>query len=436
MTKPLKYKEMLNKVRSVMEAAPEHREGKNKQYELVDAGMSAFSVFYMQEASFLSWQEEMEKKQGKNNARSLFGIERIPSTVQIRNLLDPIETKVLGGAFWWVYEQLARRGQMERYKGVGGTWLVSLDGTQHHSSSSIHCDECRVVVRQEKAQYEHQVLLAVQCAPGEKEVICLEPEFITPQDGHNKQDCEQAAIKRWLQQHGKRFAPWQVTYLTDDLHSHQPTCEMIIEQQAYFILTCKRESHKALYEELDLLVRVEGAIQEKTVRLWNGHHYERCIYRWALQLPIRQGTDALRVNWCELSVYDERTGAQSYHHTWITNHIVNEHTVAEVCACGRTRWKVENEGINVLKQHGYHFEHNYGHGQQHLASVLLCFLLLAFLVHSVLQLGCDSYRAVRQALRTRAKFFESLRSLTRFFYFRSWEQLLTFMFQGLELNSS
>ena len=94
-----------------MEAAPEHREGKNKQYELVDAGMSAFSVFYMQEASFLSWQEEMEKKQGKNNARSLFGIERIPSTVQIRNLLDPIEAKVWGG---WCAPSFCRHSSLFR----------------------------------------------------------------------------------------------------------------------------------------------------------------------------------------------------------------------------------------------------------------------------------------------------------------------------------
>ena len=176
-------------------------------------------------------------------------------------------------------------------------------------------------------------------------------------------------------------------------------------------------------------------MQQQTLRYWNGRHYERRVYRWAQALPLRRGEDALRVNWCELKVYDERTGAQTYHNAWITNHLVTAHTVAEVTAGGRTRWKVENEGINVLKQHGYHFEHNYGHGHQHLANVLLCFLLLAFLVHTVLSLGCAKYQAVRRDLRTHYKFFESLRTLTHYFYYRSWEQLLTFMYQGLELES-
>lgn len=435
MDRHMKYKEMLKEIGEAVEAIPEHRQGENRQYELRDAGMSAFSVFYMQEPSFLAWQEEMEKKKGKNNARSLFGIERIPSTAQIRNLLDPVEEEGVGKAFWQVYEQLEKRGQLEAYKGAGGTRLVSLDGTRHHVSQAVHCEQCRVVVRQENAYYEHQVLLAVVCAPGQGQVICLEPEFITPQDGHNKQDCEQAAIKRWVQRHADKFAPWSVTVLADDLHGHQPSCELLIASKMYFIFTCKASSHTTLYEELGLLTQVEGAIQRQTVRFWNGRYHERRVYRWAQDLPLRRGTDALRVNWCELTVYDERTGAQTYHNAWITNHVVSEQSIAEVCASGRARWKVENEGINVLKQHGYHFEHNYGHGKQHLANVLLCFLLLAFLVHSALYLGSDMYRAVRQDLRTHYKFFESLRTLTRYFYYRSWEQLLTFMYQGIEPQS-
>ena len=89
----------------------------------------------------------------------------------------------------------------------------------------------------------------------------------------------------------------------------------------------------------------------------------------------------------------------------------------------------------MLKNHGYQFEHNFGHGKQHLSNVLLCFLLLAFLMHSILHLVCERYQAVRQTLGARRKFFESLRTLTRFFYFHSWHQLLTFMYQKLVLDS-
>jgi hypothetical protein len=429
------FKKMLKLVEEGLEKIPEHRTGKNKQYELKDAGLSALSVFYMQSPSFLSWQRDMEKKKGKNNARSLFGIGRIPSDEQIKNLLDPVQEKDVSEPFWAIYHGLEEGGVLAKYKHVAGTYPVSLDGTQHHSSTKVHCEQCRVTIRGEKATYAHQVLLAMLGAPGQEQVIALEPEFITPQDGHEKQDCEQAAIKRWVKKHAKQFAPWSVTVLTDDLHCHQPTCQLLTDHEMYFILTCKEESHSALYEELALLARVEGAIGSKSVRRWNGRYHECWRYRWAESLPLRRGEDALLVNWCELTILNDATGELLYRNAWATNHRVNAENIEEVAAGGRSRWKVENEGINVLKNQGYHFEHNFGHGKAHLSNVLLCFLLLAFLIHSVLHLTCKRYRAIRQALGARRTFFESLRSLTRFLYFDSWLQLLTFMYQGLDLES-
>jgi hypothetical protein len=400
---------------------------------MTDAVLSAFSVFYTQAPSFLSWQQDMEKRRGQNNAHSLFGIERIPSPEQIRNLLDPVEAGLLGAPFWEIYQRLAACGQLDAYRSVGGTHLVSLDGTQHHSSTTIQCPECRVAVHNETAYYSHQVLLAVLCAPEPEQVLALEPEYITPQDGHEKQDCEQAAIKRWVQRHAGEFEPWSVTILTDDLHCHQPTCELFIQQQMYFILTCKPDSHTTLYEELALLAQVEGAIEERQVRRWNGRHYERWHYRWAKDLPLRR-QDPRRVNWCEVTVYHASSGEQLYHNSWATNHDLTAATVADVVDSGRCRWKVENEGINVLKNQGYHFEHNYGHGHEHLANLLLSLLLLAFLVHTVLDLGCQLYHAIRRSLGARRKFFQDIQALTRYIHFASWHQLLLFMAQGMDLE--
>ena len=434
MRKELKFKEMLKMLEEGLEDIPEHRTGQNTKYEIKDAGLGAFSVFYLQAPSFLSWQQDMERKRGKNNARNLFGIKRIPSDEQIKNLLDPVEEKNMGKVFGQIYHALDERGGLHSYEGVGGTRTISLDGTQHHSSQKVHCEQCRVSLRREKAYYEHQVLMAVLSAPGQKHVVCLEPEFITQQDGHDKQDCEQAAIKRWVQRHAEEFTPWSVTILTDDLHCHQPSCELFKKHHMYFILTCKEDSHTTLYEELALLGRIEGAIGTKTVSKWNGRHYEQWVYRWAESLPLRRGEDAMLVNWCELTVTNESTGKRMYYNAWATNHNVNEHTVVAIAASGRSRWKVENEGINVLKNHGYNFEHNYGHGKQHLANVLLNMLLLAFLFHTVLHLSCEMYQAVRRELGARRNFFNDLRALTHYILFDSWLQLLTYMYQGLDLS--
>lgn len=432
--KQVRFSELLRFLRASLERIPEHRRGANGHYAIADAGLAAFSVFFMQEPSFLAYQTNMQENHGRNNAQSLFGVAEIPSDGQTRNLLDPVDPVLLGEAFWASYELLARRGALRDYHGATGRQLVSLDGTQFFASQKVHCDNCRVTVRNGRTYYAHQVLLAVVGAPAQPHVVCLPPEFITPQDGAEKQDCEQQAIKRWVKQHAGRFAPWSTTVLTDDLHAHQPVCQLLLEHHLHFILTCKPDSHPALYEELQLLERVEGAVGSKRTRRWNGRHPEVWHYRWASALPIREGPDALKVNWCELRLINQESGEQLYHNSWLTDHAVDETSVEAVVQDGRSRWKVENEGINVLKQRGYHFEHNYGHGDQHLAAVLLSLLLLAFLFHTALDLACLMYHAIRQKLRTRRKFFDDLRGLTTYLYWRSFQHLLSFMYRQLELS--
>ena len=429
----VQFREMLAILRDSLVKIPEHRQGSNCQYEIADAGLAAFSVFFMQSPSFLAHQRDMQRRKGKNNAQSVFGVEGIPSDGQIRNLLDPTEPGGLQQPFWEVHGLLQAHGKLERYRGIRDTLLVSLDGSQHFSSQKINCPNCHVQRQDDRTYYSHSVMLAVLCAPGEEHVVCLDPEFITPQDGREKQDCEQEAIKRWVQRNSQRFAPWSVTVLTDDLHCHQPLCELLKEHELHFILTCKPESHPGLYEELALLEKLEDAVSSKTVRRWNGRHYERLVYRWAEKLPLRKTADTVWVNWCEVTIVNEATGKQIYHCSWATDHEIDGDCVEEIVADGRSRWKVENEGFNVLKNRGYNFEHNYGHGQQYLSAFLLTLLLLAFLFHTALDLTCLAYQGVRRELGARRTFFNDLRALTRYVYFHDWDQLLWFMYEQLEL---
>lgn len=427
------FQMMLDSVMSSLESIPEHRSGKNIQYKIADAGLGALGVFFTQSPSFLAYQRHMEQSQGRNNAHSLFGVENIPGDAQIRNLLDPVDPSYLQSSFWEIYAHLEKGMYLEAYRQVGDTLLCSLDGTQFFASQKIHCPDCTVRVKDEQEHYSHTVLAAVLVKPDSPHVIALGPEFITPQDGHDKQDCEQQAIKRWVKRNASRFSSWGLTILTDDLHSHQPLCDLLLKQDIHFIMTCKTDSHKTLYEEVQLLGKVEGAVQSKTLRRWNGRYGELYTYRWAEQLPLRTGAEVLYVNWCEITVVREDTGKQRYHNAWITSHALTEETVLQVAAAGRAHWKVENENFNVLKNHGYRLEHNYGHGKQNLASVLLSLLLLAFLFHTVLHLCSSQYQAIRKKLGPRRTFFNDLRALTRYMYFDSWNHMMDFMCEKLEL---
>ena len=120
----------------------------------------------------------------------------------------------------------------------------------------------------------------------------------------------------------------------------------------------------------------------------------------------------------------------------MTNHQLTAQTVVPIADAGRARWKVENENNNILKTRGYHLEHNFGHGEEYLASFLLTLNLLAFLFHTVLDLVDAKYRLLRQTLVTRQTFFNDIRTLTRYLYFESWQHLLEFMIKQLELDTA
>ena len=431
------FNEIIERIGSVFEELPDHRKASNgTKYSVRDAALSAFSIFFMQAPSFLAHQRDMKRGLGQSNVESLFGAHKTPCDNQIRKILDPIKPKAVGEIFWDIHQSLSENGALERFRSVNDTFLCGLDGTQYFSSYEISCEHCNQKEKDDKTLYSHTVIAPVLVAPGTAEVIALEPEFIWPQDGNAKQDCEQNAIKRWISRHAVRFAPYTLTILADDLHSRQPTCELCLEHKLNFILVCKPSSHTTLYEEISLLDRTD-AVAAVTQRIWTGRHHEVHTYRYVNSVPLRTGDDALRVNWCEITTVHEATGEVLYKCAFITNFVLSENNVIDIIAAGRARWKTENESHNTLKNQGYHLAHNFGHGDQYLSMLLLSLNLLAFLTHTILDLTDLVYQQVRQELGARQAFFNDIRALTRYDYFESWSHLLNHMFTrlGLELRA-
>lgn len=176
-----------------------------------------------------------------------------------------------------------------------------------------------------------------------------------------------------------------------------------------------------------------GEIQTLVVKHWTGKRKEMDTYRFVNQVPLRDGEDALLINWCEL-VTTLEDGKIIYKNAFATNHDITPENVKEVVEAGRARWKIENENNNTLKTKGYHLEHNFGHGKKHLSSLFLTFNLLAFLFHTVLDVLDKKYKLIRENLPTRKTFFDDIRALTRYICFKDWNTMLNFMILGLELD--
>ena len=306
-----------------------------------------------------------------------------------------------------------------------------MDGVEYFDSNTIHCQHCSSrKLKNGKTNYFHSCVTPVIVSPQSSLVIPLAAEFVIPQDGHEKQDCENAGAKRWIRIYGQLYSRLLITMLGDDLYCHQPICEELLQQNLNFIFTCRPESHQTLYGHLD-------GIELPTVitKCWNGKFEETYTYRYLNQVPLRDGNDALLVNWFEI-VVTRSDGKVLYKNAFATNHFITDDNVTALAVAGRTRWKVENENNNTLKTKDYNLEHNFGHGKQHLSSLLTSLNILAFLFHTLLELFDDKYQLLRKHLPSRKTFFGDLRALTRYIDFDGWEHILSFMLNGLELHFS
>lgn len=406
-------------LRDAMDAMPDRRTGKNLQYSMANVGLAAFSVFFMQRPSFLSAQRALRERFGKDNALSLFQIDKIPTDNHIRKLLDGISPSHFDNVFFYALEHLINN-KSALIRGVLGDYtLVALDGSEYFCSNNIKCSACNHRKRANgEIEYFHTFVAATIVKPHCGLTYSLPPEFVTPQDGSVKQDCEYKAALRWLQRVGPLCFQLKPIYLGDDLYAKNEICERILDMKGSFIFTCKDNSHKTLFE-----FRKGLSLSTYETYKGSGKQKRKYCYNFVTDLPIRDGNDAVKVHWFEI-IISRIDGKETYRNSFITNIIPTMNNITELADCARCRWKIENETFNVLKNNGYHLEHNFGHGKQTLASVLVILNLLAFTFHNVAEEMEYLWRKAREARVTRYQFFNDIGALSSCLLLSGWDSLM------------
>jgi hypothetical protein len=356
----------------------------------------------------------------------MMGVSEIPSNVQITTLLDEIDPDSLSGVFNENLRTVDEWGGLKDFRCLSGGVLLALDGVWYHSSEQIQCGHCLHKTKDGVTTYFHSALAGTIVKPGNTVVLPVAPEMITNtgQEGDSKkQDCERNAAKRWLSKHSDEYTWLSPTLLGDDLYSNYPFCKEVLECGYSFIFTCKDDSHPWLAETVK-----NSYLEETSRREWNGRHHLVYTYRWLNGVEIRDNKETLLVNYLSLSIWNEKQNKRTFYNTWITNKTITSDNAAHLASCARARWKIENEHNNVLKNHGYNLKHNFGHGKTH-ASEMYCLLnLLAFQMHSILDVNDEDYQKARAYVGRRDEFFNELRVLMRRILFESWQQLIVSMY--------
>ncbi|MCU0873816.1 MAG: hypothetical protein MUE50_15885 [Pirellulaceae bacterium] len=379
-----------------------------KSPSLADALMSGFAVFALKEPSLLAFDER--RKQDAKNLEMIFHIGHVPCDTHMREMLDPVNPEQLRPAFRRIFLELERGGVLEQMRFLDKCYLLALDGTEYFCSRDVHCPHCLERQRSSgEIEYHHSFLGASLVCPGRPEVVPLMPEPIRKQDGQTKNDCERNALPRWVQKFRQDHPHLKVIVSLDALYANAPVIGDLREAQMSWIIRVKEDGNAFLFQQVRQ--RAAGGQVEEFAELGSDKVHRR--FRLAWDLPLNASHPAVRVDFLEVWEPSLQGNDDEHHFAFAIEPVLGlcRARAERLMWGGRARWKVENETFNTLKNQGYHLEHNYGHGYQHLSVVMLTLMMLAFLVDQTSQLCCTLFGSAWEQCRSKRALWEGVREI-------------------------
>ena len=409
---------LLSRVRSQYEKVTDKFK-RGSGLSLTDCLMSGLALFGLKYPSLLKFDADARTNERvQHNLKSLYQIERVPSDTYLRERLDPIAPYELQRGIDRIIAQLQRGKVLECYRYIDDSLLVAIDGTGCFSSHKIHCENCCVKHHRDGSQtYYHQMLAAVVVHPEHKTVFPLMLEPIHKQDGAKKNDCEHTALKRLLENLRRAHPHLKLVVTLDGLYADGVILNLLKELDIRFIITAHEKDLKYLYE-------FYNATQKNTQTITQSHR--TISLSFANGLPLNDTHHQRQVNLLcaeETIVQKRKTKQQKF--AWITDMLLSPSNVQTIMKGGRSRWRIENETFNTLKNQGYQFEHNFGHGYENLNVVMAYLMFTAFLIDQVQEFSCKHFKAALKKAKRLKYLWERIKNYFLICTIDSWEQLYT-----------
>ena len=399
---------LLQGIKSVFLSVKEHRY-QNAQFSLADYLQSAFAMFHLKDPSLHHYRINYGERSA--NLSRIYGVNFLPSDSAMREAIDYIEPSEIEKAFEVPLQVLEKKGLIHDYKVLSHYTCILFDGTEHYCTCNHACEHCLTKVHRNKkgevtkTTYHHQALVGVIANHGHKEVFPVACEAIIKQDGDCKNDCELNAAKRLIPKVSTLLKDKTQALLGvfDGLYPNGPFIRLLNAQNMRFIIGI---------QEGYVLVQVEALERKNKLNTyqWINEEGDTCIARYYNSLILNGQNQDMEVNYFEYEQFNTK-GVRTYHNTWITDLLIEEQHIQELVKIGRSRWKIENETFNTLKNQGYHLEHSYGHGQKYLATNFMLLTFLAFLTDQIVQKIDKAFQKALKYTKTKKNLWEKIRQV-------------------------
>ena len=389
--------------------------------------MSGLAIFSLKCVSLLDYDRRRKQEPTANNLRDLYHVTNPPCDTYLRERLDELDPNEIRFAFKKIFSLLQRGKGLEDFEYLDGHLLISGDGTGHFSSNCVSCPQCCTKKHSDgTTTYYHQMFGMCVVHPDKSNVIPLCPEPILNEDGNTKNDCERNACKRAIEKFRKEHPHLKVIFLADGLSSNAPNIKMLEENNIKYLLIAKPGDHKFLF---DLVASEKTMYHEEMTKDGNLHQFN-----FINNVPLNQSNQDVKVNFLEYRQTDKK--GKEINFSWVTNIEITISNVMEIMKAGRSRWKVENETFNTLKNLGYNFEHNYGHGKQYLSTILCMLMMMAFLIDQVQFICCQVFRKCKEKVFTFRNLWEEMRAIFRVINLTNWENFYSILCGEKFFNTS
>lgn len=176
--------------------------------------------------------------------------------------------------------------------------------------------------------------------------------------------------------------------LLDGLYAGGPTFSPCQQNRWKYIIVLKDNDLPSVNQEFDALMPL---LPENKRSLLCGQYNEIVQdYSWVEDIDYQDSlanSHTLSVFQCLETKPCSRRGIVNSKFKWITNFQIAFHNIATIAnKGGRLRWKIENEGFNCQKNHGFELEHAYS-TDMNACKVFYCLMQIAHIIFQLIDKG-------------------------------------------------
>ncbi|NOT80512.1 MAG: transposase [Bacteriovoracaceae bacterium] len=373
-----------------------------------------------------------------HNLNSLFKIDRVPSDTHLKRYFRNSRIQSVSTIISKTFSYIQRSKTLEQFEfmKINGQshYLLATDGSGYFRSEKLVCDCCMIEEHFDEnnkmtLKFGHNILAGSIVHPDLKQVIPMCPEPIMRLDGSSKNDSEQTAFRRFLADFKREHPKLKIIFLLDALYANGPIIKLLREYGYEFLIAVKETKSLLFMSVKEGETTGETQFHERVFE--SGEKVIKTTkmnYRFANNIRLHQDKESPFINFVQVKEVTEWIGKKGKaerlerNFTFITDIAVTKNNIVQLAEGGRTRWKIENETFNTLKNRGYNLEYNYGHGEKNLTHNFIMSMFLAFFVDQIQEISCYTFKKLVEKFKQKSSLWSSLTSAIEWVPLSSWDQ--------------